>query len=122
VVQADVHLVVAVMDHAYVAIDKGPINDTHALVVAVEHYPNMVTLKPEALADVEAIMGTLRAVYASKGLQLVGFERYDRQHSYCSQAQGPLWLLRDRAMQAEKATIVLSMPGMRKRQCRAAGV
>jgi diadenosine tetraphosphate (Ap4A) HIT family hydrolase len=73
--QADVHLVVDVGEQAYLAIDKGPISDTHALVVAVEHYPNIVTLKPEALADVESIIKSLKAAYASRGLELVGFER-----------------------------------------------
>ena len=83
-VQADVHLVVDVGEHAYLAIDKGPISDTHALVVAVEHYPNMATLKPEAIADVECTIGTLQKAYASRGLQLVGFERCKRIQNCCT--------------------------------------
>jgi diadenosine tetraphosphate (Ap4A) HIT family hydrolase len=70
-----VHLVVDVLDHAYIAMDKGPISDTHALVIAVEHFPNQVTLKPEAIADINKIQKALHAAYASRGLSLVGFER-----------------------------------------------
>ena len=73
--QADVHLVVDVQEHAYLAIDKGPISETHALVVSVEHYPNTVTLPAEARADMDSIIGNLTKMYAAKGLQLVGFER-----------------------------------------------
>ena len=70
------HLVADVGTHAYLAIDKGPISDVHALIVAVEHYPNLATLKPEAWTDVEGLMRSLQAAYKSRGLQLVGFERY----------------------------------------------
>ena len=76
--QADVHLVADVGTHAYLAIDKGPISDVHALIVAVEHYPNLATLKPEAWMDVEGLMRGLQAAYKSRGLQLVGFERCAR--------------------------------------------
>lgn len=74
---------VDVLDHAYVAVDKGPITDTHVLVISVEHYPNEVTLKPEAVADVARLREALRAAYASKGLELVGFERCARCCSAC---------------------------------------
>lgn len=74
--QADVHLVVDILEEAYLAVDKGPINDTHVLVIPVEHYPNLVTTRPGALAEVERLVGALRKAYASRGLELVGFERY----------------------------------------------
>lgn len=74
-VQADVQLVVDILDEAYIAMDKGPIDDTHALIVSVEHYPNTVTLQEKALKEVHALISALQKAYASKGLQLVGFER-----------------------------------------------
>ena len=83
VMQADVQLIVDVLDEAYIAMDKGPIDDTHALIVTVEHYPNTVTLQEKALQEVHTLMSALERAYASKGLQLVGFERYQpslRQH------------------------------------------
>lgn len=73
--QADVHLVVDVADEAYIALDKGPINDTHVLIVSVEHYPNTVTLQEKALKEIHSLISGLQRAYASKGLQAVGFER-----------------------------------------------
>lgn len=69
------HLVVDVLDHAYIAIDKGQISDTHVLVIAVEHYPSLATLKPEAFADISRLHKALQAACASRGLSVVGFER-----------------------------------------------
>ena len=74
--QADVQLVVDVLDEVYLAVDKGPINDMHVLVVPVEHYPNTMTLKPAAFRELEDMTGALKRAYASKGLEMVGFERY----------------------------------------------
>eukprot|EP00892_Ulva_mutabilis_P002291 jgi/Ulvmu1/12062/UM083_0075.1 len=79
--QADVQLVVDVLDEAYIATDKGPIDDTHALIVSIEHYPNTVTLQDKALAEVHTLMSALQRGYATKGLKLVGFERYLAFHS-----------------------------------------
>jgi diadenosine tetraphosphate (Ap4A) HIT family hydrolase len=71
-----VSLVASVGDEAYVALDKGQIGPTHALVVPIEHYPSMLTLPPACGDEVARYLSSLRAAYASKGLQLVGFERH----------------------------------------------
>jgi diadenosine tetraphosphate (Ap4A) HIT family hydrolase len=75
ILQADVQLVVDVLEESYIAVDKGPITDTHALVVSVEHYPNTVTLQPRALSEVHSLIDALQRAYHSRNLQLVGFER-----------------------------------------------
>lgn len=58
------------------AVDKGPISETHILVLAVEHYPNTMTLQPGAFAEVHKLVAALRKAYASRDLHLVGFERH----------------------------------------------
>lgn len=74
--EADVHLVVDVLDGAYLALDKGPINDTHCLLVCVEHFPNTLTLSTDQqLSDFEKIIKSLSAAFASRQLRLIGFER-----------------------------------------------
>ena len=81
---ADVDLVVSVGEDAYVAVDKGPITDTHALVLPVEHVPSTVALSASAAAspscpaadEVEAYLRGLRALCAARGLALFAFERY----------------------------------------------
>jgi len=72
----DVSLVASVGDEAYVAVDKGQIAPTHALVVPIEHYPSMLTLPPACADEVARYLSSLRAAFASQGLQLVGFERH----------------------------------------------
>lgn len=59
----------------YLAVDKGPITDTHALILPVEHYPSSVTALPGALKEMETLMESLGRAYASKGLVPIGFER-----------------------------------------------
>ncbi|KAI8475170.1 MAG: CwfJ C-terminus 1-domain-containing protein-like protein [Monoraphidium minutum] len=72
----DVNLVASVGDEAYVALDKGQITPTHALVVPIEHYPSLVSLPPAGADEVLRYLSSLRAAFASQGLQLVGFERH----------------------------------------------
>jgi diadenosine tetraphosphate (Ap4A) HIT family hydrolase len=72
----DVSLVASVGDESYVAIDKGQIAPTHALVVPIEHYPSLAALPPAAGDEVLRYLSSLRAAFASKGLELAGFERH----------------------------------------------
>jgi diadenosine tetraphosphate (Ap4A) HIT family hydrolase len=62
------------------AVDKGPISETHILVLSVEHYPNTITLQPAAFNEVHQFVAALRKAYASRGLHLVGFERCGFKH------------------------------------------
>jgi Protein similar to CwfJ C-terminus 1 len=80
--EADVHLVVDVLDSAYVALDKGPINDTHCLIVCIEHFPNTLTLRADMLADIDKLITALQQAYASRGLKLLGFERCASMHAW----------------------------------------
>jgi diadenosine tetraphosphate (Ap4A) HIT family hydrolase len=75
-VQADVQLVVDVGDEAYLAIDKGPISDTHVLILSVEHYPNTMTLQSQAYAELHRLVDALARAYKSRDMVLVGFERF----------------------------------------------
>jgi diadenosine tetraphosphate (Ap4A) HIT family hydrolase len=72
----DVSLVASVGDEAYVALDKGQISPTHALVVPIEHYPSMLTLPAACGDEVTRYLSSLRAAFASQGRVLVGFERH----------------------------------------------
>jgi diadenosine tetraphosphate (Ap4A) HIT family hydrolase len=72
----DVSLVASVGDESYVALDKGQITPTHALVVPIEHSPSLLSLPPAAGDEVWRYLSSLRAAFASRGLSLVGFERH----------------------------------------------
>ncbi len=50
---ADLDLVISVGDECYIALDKGGISGTHALVVPIDHACCSVELKPQAFAEVE---------------------------------------------------------------------
>eukprot|EP00798_Chlamydomonas_sp_ICE-L_P008737 gene8737-33599_t len=73
---ADVGLVASVGEEAYIAVDKGAINDSHVLVVPIEHYPSSAALKPETFIEVEKYLSALRSCYASQGRELIAFERF----------------------------------------------
>jgi hypothetical protein len=78
---ADVDLVASVGEEAYVAVDKGAITATHALVLPIEHAPSTIALAASeatvsAAAEMEAYLKALRAWCASQGLALFAFERY----------------------------------------------
>ncbi|KAG2490789.1 hypothetical protein HYH03_010711 [Edaphochlamys debaryana] len=75
-VAADTELVASVGDELYVALDKGPITPEHVLVVPIDHHPASVALAPSAFAEMERYLSALRAMYASLGRELVGFERH----------------------------------------------
>lgn len=72
----DVNLVASVGDESYVALDKGQISPTHALVVPIEHYPSLLSLPPAAADELLRYLSSLRAAFAAAGSRLVGFERH----------------------------------------------
>ncbi|KAJ8612933.1 hypothetical protein CTAYLR_006180 [Chrysophaeum taylorii] len=63
------HLVVAVGDSAYVAMPKGPLVDSHALVVPIDHIPILPDVKDHARALGRCFKDKLRAL-------AVAFERF----------------------------------------------
>lgn len=50
--QVDVDLVSSVGEEVYVALDKGPINPQHALIIPIEHHPSLAALPPAPAQEV----------------------------------------------------------------------
>lgn len=47
-------------------LDKGPIVDSHVLVLPIEHYPSQLSLSPSSFAEMEQYLSALRSCFASK--------------------------------------------------------
>lgn len=75
---ADTSLVASVGEEAYLALDKGAITDDHVLILPVEHYPCALDASLGAAAEMDRYISALRSYFASKGKEIVGFERYMR--------------------------------------------
>lgn len=75
---ADVQLVASVGQESYVALDKGPINDTHVLILPIEHHACSIDLPQSTLHEVARYTSALSSYFASKGKLMVGFERFMR--------------------------------------------
>lgn len=75
---ADTSLVASVGEEAYLALDKGAITDDHVLILPVEHYPCALDASIGAATEIDRYVSALRSFYASKGKEIVGFERYMR--------------------------------------------
>ncbi|CAL8469438.1 g8979 [Coccomyxa elongata] len=73
---ADVNLVASIGEECYVVADKGPIVDSHVLVLPVEHYPSQLSLSASSFAEMERYLSALRSCFASQGSELFAFERY----------------------------------------------
>lgn len=56
----------SVGEEVYLALDKGPINPAHALLVPIEHLPSWAALGEGAAAEVEAYLSALRAHAAAQ--------------------------------------------------------
>lgn len=52
VLQVDVDLVSSVGEEVYVALDKGPINPQHALIIPIEHHPSLAALPPAPAQEI----------------------------------------------------------------------
>lgn len=46
--------------------DKGPIVDSHVLVLPVEHYPSQLSLSASSFAEMERYLSALRSCFASQ--------------------------------------------------------
>ena len=75
---ADIQLVASVGQESYVVLDKGPINDTHVLILPIEHHACTLDLPSSTLHEVARYMSALSSYYASLGKVMVGFERFMR--------------------------------------------
>jgi len=74
----DVHLIVSVAEHVYLAVDKGALCDDHVLLVPVEHFASSNVLPGFAQEEMWRYCGALRRCFAStrQGAQLLLFERH----------------------------------------------
>ncbi len=75
---ADIQLVASVGEESYVVLDKGPINDTHVLVLPIEHHACSIDLPPSTLHEIARYTSALSSYFASTGKLMVGFERFMR--------------------------------------------
>ena len=50
----------------YVAMDKGPINAQHVLILPIEHRSSSLDLSPAAFSELERYLSALRTCYAAK--------------------------------------------------------
>lgn len=50
----------------YIAMDKGPINDRHVLILPIEHRSNSLALSAGAYIELERYLSALRSCFASK--------------------------------------------------------
>lgn len=57
------------------ALPKGGVDDTHVLIVPIQHQASLATAPAPLLAEIDRFLGSLARFYASKGLSLVAFER-----------------------------------------------
>jgi len=74
---ADTSLVVAVGEHVYVALEKGPVVPAHVQLVPIEHQPNTLLLPPAAADEYTRYVEALRSCFQQKlGQELLLFERY----------------------------------------------
>ena len=53
-------------EEMYIAMDKGPINDQHVLILPIEHRSNSLALSANAYAELERYLSALRSYFASK--------------------------------------------------------
>lgn len=72
----DTHLVISVGDHCYCAMAKGGLVDGHVLILPIEHFPSIISLHENAVAEVHRYKGALQRLYKSQGKTMVVFERY----------------------------------------------
>ncbi|CAI5463920.1 unnamed protein product [Closterium sp. Yama58-4] len=72
----ETHLVVSVGEHCYVALPKGPLVPGHVLILPIEHFPSVISLPSDALAEMWRYMGALRKCFEAQGQTLVAFERF----------------------------------------------
>ncbi|CAI5498821.1 unnamed protein product [Closterium sp. Naga37s-1] len=74
--KVETHLVVSVGEHCYVALPKGPLVPGHVLILPIEHFPSVISLPSDALAEMWRYMGALRRCFEAQGQTVVAFERF----------------------------------------------
>lgn len=69
------HLIVAIGSEAYVALPKGGVHASHALVVPISHHVSVAAAPASLRAEVGQFVAALAHMYAAQGLTPVLFER-----------------------------------------------
>lgn len=59
------HLVITVGEHFYLALAKGPINDTHCLILPVTHIQCSALLSKESWVELDQFKDALRKMFKS---------------------------------------------------------
>jgi len=73
---ADLHLVASIREHAYIALDKGPIVPDHVLLIPIDHQPSTADITPEAYNEIQKYIVAYRKYAQQSGEHLVMFERF----------------------------------------------
>ncbi len=63
-------------EECYLAVDKGPVDPTHVLLLPIEHYPSLVSLPQQTFDEAQRYLQALQTAYAAQGKQMIAFERY----------------------------------------------
>lgn len=69
------HLVITVGEHFYVALAKGPLDQTHCLLLPVTHVPCSALLSPESWRELELFKAALTKMFAAVDKATFFFER-----------------------------------------------
>jgi len=70
-------LIVFVGEEMYIALDKGPINQHHLLIIPIDHYPNAISLPLKASDELQMLKVKLTERFENEyGELLIFYERY----------------------------------------------
>eukprot|EP01024_Parvocaulis_polyphysoides_P050140 TRINITY_DN4883_c1_g1_i4.p2 TRINITY_DN4883_c1_g1~~TRINITY_DN4883_c1_g1_i4.p2 ORF type:complete len:237 (-),score=58.26 TRINITY_DN4883_c1_g1_i4:197-907(-) len=72
----DESLVVSVGNEMYLALDKGPVDDTHVVLVPVEHCPSMLEFTESCYAEFVRYIESLREFFNDQNKDVLCFERF----------------------------------------------
>lgn len=73
----DTHLVASVGQETFIAADKAPLTDKHALILPIAHAPSVASLPESTLSEVWAYVYAMARCFREKlGEQMVAFERH----------------------------------------------
>ncbi|XP_058826672.1 CWF19-like protein 1 homolog [Topomyia yanbarensis] len=69
------HLIISVGDHFYLALAKGPINDTHILILSITHIQNASLLSPEQWSELNKFKSALAQFFKDREETIFLYER-----------------------------------------------
>lgn len=69
------HLVISIGDSFYLALAKGPLNETHVLILSVTHIQSVSLLSQEDFDELDKFKNALRECFKASGKTVAFFER-----------------------------------------------